>query len=97
MHSTPITKFIIHDSEIMELTDILPDSPRNIRRLLEVNGRVKLVIMKAITPDGDMIELHGYFLPGSDETLEEYHMPLPPRLMTPDGDQMYLEIEAPPC
>lgn len=88
-----IDKFIIRDSEIMELTELAPESPRNVKRLLEVHGRVKMVIMKVITPEGRIVEMHGYFLPGSDETLEDYHMIIPPRVLGPEGgDQTYLEV-----
>jgi hypothetical protein len=88
-----VSKFIIRDSEIMQLPEVGSDNPMNIRRLGEV-GRVNLVIMKAILPDGTITELHGYFLGGLEGDLSDYHLPLPPRLLAPaGGDQTYMDLD----
>jgi hypothetical protein len=91
MNRGPIQKVIVHRSEIMELAAPDADTPIAVKRLFEI-GRVKMMIMDVVDTNGDFQELHVYFAVNNGDNLDEYSMPLPPRLLNPqDHDQLRLE------
>lgn len=88
----PLQRCIIRHASIAE---VIPtsDHPTNVRRLGEI-GQVMVMYMEVIGEDGIIHDVEAYYAVREEETLEEYNMPLPPRLITPtDHDQLYLEVD----